>query len=148
MNNPRFLLTQKLTVASRTKRLTDSRLKGMGTEASVLGSHVATSSGLAIGVMAFLVLSVVLGFTMFALRWQVFIPKFLNGNETTNLGHEVLTAIWMLSAVALFVLWRKRPHSILDLWLSVVMCVWLPVLSWLKQCIGRGQRWLRQPRCV
>src|SRR6185369_16404984 len=27
--------------------------------------------------------------------------------------------------MALAVLWRRRPHSVLDLWLMVVMCVWL-----------------------
>jgi light-regulated signal transduction histidine kinase (bacteriophytochrome) len=31
----------------------------------------------------------------------------------------------MLSLVALGVLWRRRPHSVLDLWLMVVMCAWV-----------------------
>jgi signal transduction histidine kinase len=31
----------------------------------------------------------------------------------------------MLSLVALAVLWRRRPRTVLDLWLMVVMCVWI-----------------------
>jgi hypothetical protein len=30
-----------------------------------------------------------------------------------------------LTLLALAVMWRRRPHSVLDLWLMVVMCAWL-----------------------
>ena len=33
-------------------------------------------------------------------------------------------AIWVLSLVAVGALWRQRPHSILDLWLSVALVAW------------------------
>src|SRR5262249_36201212 len=33
--------------------------------------------------------------------------------------------ILALCLTALFVLWLRRPHAVLDLWLMVVMCVWL-----------------------
>ncbi len=37
----------------------------------------------------------------------------------------VVSAVWLLSLAALLVLWWRRPHSVLDVWLMVVMCAWL-----------------------
>jgi signal transduction histidine kinase len=37
----------------------------------------------------------------------------------------VVSSVWTLSAVALVFLWRSRPHTVLDLWLMVVMCAWI-----------------------
>lgn len=37
----------------------------------------------------------------------------------------VISTVWILSAVALVVLWLRRPHTMLDLWLMVVMCAWI-----------------------
>jgi len=34
------------------------------------------------------------------------------------------SAIWTLSLVAVAVLWRHRPHSVLDLWLTVALLAW------------------------
>ena len=34
-------------------------------------------------------------------------------------------AVWVFSLVALLFLWRRRPHTVLDLWLMVVMCAWV-----------------------
>ena len=37
----------------------------------------------------------------------------------------VIALVWGLSFLALGALWRRRPHSVLDLWLMVVLCAWL-----------------------
>jgi PAS domain S-box-containing protein len=37
----------------------------------------------------------------------------------------VVSTVWCLSLGALVVLWLRRPHSVIDVWLMVVMCVWL-----------------------
>ena len=37
----------------------------------------------------------------------------------------VVSVVWALSAAALLALWLRRPHTVLDLWLMVVMCAWL-----------------------
>ena len=37
----------------------------------------------------------------------------------------VVSTVWCLSLGALIVLWFRRPHSVLDVWLMVVMCAWL-----------------------
>lgn len=72
-----------------------------------------------------LILAIVLGFTLFATRGHAYIPEFLHGNLTTDTGRIFLFSIWMLSLLALLTLWRRRPFTVLDVWLLVVMCVWL-----------------------
>jgi hypothetical protein len=37
----------------------------------------------------------------------------------------VVSSVWVLSLVALRFLWRRRPRTVLDLWLMVVMCAWV-----------------------
>ena len=36
----------------------------------------------------------------------------------------VVTSVWMLSVAALVALWQRKPRTVLDLWLMVVMCAW------------------------
>jgi light-regulated signal transduction histidine kinase (bacteriophytochrome) len=37
----------------------------------------------------------------------------------------IIGSAWSFSLVALVLLWRRRPRTVLDLWLMVVMCGWL-----------------------
>lgn len=53
------------------------------------------------------------------------LPEIMEGNHYTGAMITVVSSVWALSLVALVVLWRRRPHSVLDLWLMVVMCAWL-----------------------
>jgi PAS domain S-box-containing protein len=53
------------------------------------------------------------------------LPPIMQGNQDAPAKVVVATASWMLSLAALPLLWRRRPHSLLDLWLMVVMCVWV-----------------------
>jgi diguanylate cyclase (GGDEF)-like protein len=71
------------------------------------------------------VLALVAGFTVLVTAGHAHLPVFLQGDRTTVLGRAVLLGIWTLSLLALGVLWRRRPHAVLDVWLLVVMCVWL-----------------------
>lgn len=71
------------------------------------------------------VLAVVVAYTAFATQGHSAIPTFLEGNRTTPMGHIFLTGVWLLSLLALVVLWLRKPHSVLDMWLMVVMGVWL-----------------------
>jgi diguanylate cyclase (GGDEF)-like protein len=75
--------------------------------------------------MVVVVLALVASWTAFATAGQRLLPIFLDDNRTTDIGHAVLLAIWLLSLVGLLALWRSRPHAVLDVWLMVVMCVWL-----------------------
>lgn len=83
------------------------------------------STGIMILATIALVFGVVCAFTLFATLDRDYIPQFIAGNKTTVLGKMVLITDWLLSLTALTVLWRRRPHTVIDLWLMIVMCVWL-----------------------
>lgn len=75
--------------------------------------------------MVLVVVVVVALFTAFATAGHGLLPVFLAGNRTTVVGKVFLVAIWLLSIAALVHLWRRKPHTVLDIWLLVVMCVWI-----------------------
>ena len=82
------------------------------------------AAGPILGVIAGAV-ALVVAWTAFATSGHGMLPVFLDGDHTTPTGHAVLLAIWLLSLVALLTLWRRKPHVALDVWLMVVMVVWL-----------------------
>ena len=50
----------------------------------------------------------------------------MQGNRYTPAMLAVVSLVWTASLLALAALWwRRRPFTVLDLWLSVVMCAWL-----------------------
>lgn len=53
------------------------------------------------------------------------LPPILLNNHYTTTGRLAMAGTWSMSLPALWLLWRRRPHSVLDLWLMVVLCVWL-----------------------
>jgi signal transduction histidine kinase/DNA-binding response OmpR family regulator len=54
------------------------------------------------------------------------LPPIMQGNRYTPTLIFVVSTVWGLSLLAAVVLWwRRRPFSVLDLWLAVVMCAWL-----------------------
>src|SRR6266849_8046218 len=71
------------------------------------------------------VLAAVCGLTLLATAGQDALPAIMQGNHYTPAMIVVVSSVWVLSLVALAVLWRRRPHSVLDLWLMVVMCAWI-----------------------
>jgi signal transduction histidine kinase len=71
------------------------------------------------------VLVVVCGFTFFATAGQGALPAILEGSRFVPTGKIILSSGCILSALTLGVLWWRRPHTVLDLWLMVVMCVWI-----------------------
>ena len=52
------------------------------------------------------------------------LPTIMAGHKYTPAMLAVVTAVWAVPLVAGVLLWRRRPQSVLDLWLMVVMCVW------------------------
>lgn len=64
-------------------------------------------------------------FTGFATSDHALLPIFMDGNRTTFIGKVFLVGIWVLSLVALGSLRRGKGQTVLDVWLHVVMCVWL-----------------------
>ncbi len=53
------------------------------------------------------------------------LPTLLSGGRYTAAMIGVVSAVWCLSLAALLTLWFRRPHSVLDVWLMVVLCAWL-----------------------
>ena len=70
------------------------------------------------------VLIVAGGFTLVATTRGV-LPAIMLGTHYTPAMSLAVSSVGFLSLLALVILWRRRPHSVLDLWLMVVMCAWL-----------------------
>ncbi len=83
------------------------------------GARVAVLSSVAA------VLVVVCGLTLLATAGQDVLPAIMRGNYYTPAMIIVVSSTWVLSLLALVILWRRQPHAVLDLWLMVVMCAWL-----------------------
>jgi PAS domain S-box-containing protein len=70
------------------------------------------------------------GIALSALTWVVtarhdLLPTLLSGGHYTATLIGVVSAVWALSLAAVLVLWFRRPHSVLDVWLMVALCAWL-----------------------
>jgi diguanylate cyclase (GGDEF)-like protein len=53
------------------------------------------------------------------------LPALMQENRYRPAFAAVVATVWSLSFVALLTLLRRRPYSVLDLWLLVVICAWL-----------------------
>ena len=79
----------------------------------------------AIAVTVVIVVVGVVLFTNFATSGHALLPLFMDGNRTTFIGKVFLVGIWVLSLLALASLRRGEGQTVLDVWLHVVVCVWL-----------------------
>ncbi len=70
-------------------------------------------------------LAAVLGLTLVAVLAEPALPLILSGLHYTPTAIFSLVICGGVSLLALACLWLRRPHSLLDLWLMVVMCAWL-----------------------
>ncbi len=71
------------------------------------------------------VMTVAAGATLLATVGHDALPAIMRGNGHTPVYMVVVSLTWIVSPVALVVLWWRRPHSVLDLWLMVVLVAWL-----------------------
>ncbi len=53
------------------------------------------------------------------------LPAIMHGNHYTPLMWAAVSAVWGVSALALGMVLLRRPQSLLDVWLAVVMLAWL-----------------------
>ena len=80
---------------------------------------------LAIVVTAAVALGAAAAMTALATAGQSALPAIMRGNQYTPAMLGVVSSTWVLSIVALGTVWRRRrPPSVLDVWLMVVMCAW------------------------
>jgi diguanylate cyclase (GGDEF)-like protein len=89
------------------------------------GAPRSDNGGLAIPCGVFAILAITCGLTLFATLDQGSLPVLIVSNHFTALMTAVVSSVLGLTLVALLLVWRRRPHSVLDLWLMVVMCAWL-----------------------
>jgi signal transduction histidine kinase len=86
--------------------------------------HAREARAVAIGVTA--VCAAVVGLALLTTAGHENLPPVMIGNRYAPALILVVGTTWSLSLAALLLLWfRRRPHSVLDLWLMVVMCAWL-----------------------
>ena len=65
------------------------------------------------------------GLTLLTTAGHVALPAIMQGDTDAPTKIIVASATWGMILVALVALWRRRPHSALDLWLMVVMWAWV-----------------------
>ncbi|MBR0826815.1 PAS domain S-box protein [Bradyrhizobium manausense] len=53
------------------------------------------------------------------------LPVLLHDGHYTPTMIGVVSFVWSLSFAALISLWFRKPYSVIDVWLMVVMCAWL-----------------------
>lgn len=63
--------------------------------------------------------------TALAAAGQDVLPAVMQGNHYRPAMAFVISTVWALSLLALLALLRRRPYSVLDLWLIVVIFAWL-----------------------
>ena len=68
---------------------------------------------------------IVFALTLFATAGHAALPVIILNNRYTPTMIGVISSVWVLSLIALAALWRRRPHSVLNLWLMVVMWAWI-----------------------
>ncbi len=89
------------------------------------GPKIGWSTGRAVAASV-----VAVGAVMTALTWIVtvqhhLLPALLSGGHYTQTMLIVVSGVWLLSLAALIVLWSRRPHLVIDVWLIVVLFAWL-----------------------
>jgi signal transduction histidine kinase len=78
----------------------------------------------AIGIATGAVIAIIIAAVFLTTARHELLPAIMQRNDYTPLLPIVTVGVWSLSVIALLVLWRRRPHSVLDVWLMVVMCAW------------------------
>ena len=74
---------------------------------------------------ALAVIAAVAALTLLATAGNALLPIIMHGSNTTLAMVVVVLIICVLCLAAILLIWLQRPHSILDLWLMVVMCAWM-----------------------
>ncbi|WP_172670393.1 response regulator [Chromobacterium subtsugae] len=72
-----------------------------------------------------LTLVLVLTFLALATSGHGFLPVIMQGNRYSPLLWVVVSSVWGMSLLALVAVGLRRPRSLLDLWLMVVLFAWL-----------------------
>src|SRR5215216_4318782 len=86
---------------------------------------VRSSTSAAVVASIFAVSVAIAAFTWLVTAQHDRLPILLSNGHYTPVMLGVVSTVWCLSLAALMVLGLRRPHSVLDVWLMVVMSAWL-----------------------
>jgi two-component system sensor histidine kinase/response regulator len=89
------------------------------------GARVGGSSRRTIAAAMVVVVTLVALVATLTTAGQNLMPSIMAGNGYSPVYIYVTGATWGLSLLALIVLFFRRPHSVLDMWLMVVLCAWI-----------------------
>jgi PAS domain S-box-containing protein len=89
------------------------------------GSKIRGSTSGAIVTSIIVVAVTTAAFTWLVTAQHDLLPTLLSRGHYTPVMLWVVSMVWCLSLAALVTLWLYKPHSVLDVWLMVVMCAWL-----------------------
>jgi signal transduction histidine kinase len=78
-------------------------------------------AAIAFGAVALLVVLV----TLVTTHGQAWLPGLMEGIHYSSAMKFVMSAVWVSSLVALAALLAKRPRSVIDTWLTLVICAWI-----------------------
>ena len=83
------------------------------------------AAGLRITMCALAAVGAVVALTVLSTLGHAALPSIMQGDRDASTKVFVATCCWLLSFGALVALYRRRPHSVLDLWLIVTLCAWI-----------------------
>ncbi len=86
-------------------------------------TSASSSNGRGLGAVVF-ALAAAAALAAIATVGSAWLPAIMDGNHYTSAMKLVISSVWLASVAAVWVLWRRRPHSIIDLWMLVVMSAW------------------------
>ncbi|MDE5440758.1 PAS domain S-box protein [Bradyrhizobium sp. CSA207] len=89
------------------------------------GVRIAGSTTKAIYASVLGVVAAIIVFTWIVTIGHDLLPVLLRDGHYTQIMIGVVSFVWSLSFAALVSLWFRRPYSVIDVWLMVVMCAWL-----------------------
>jgi PAS domain S-box-containing protein len=89
------------------------------------GREIKGSVGTAIAASAIAILVAMAAVIFVVTKQHHLLPTLIteNGYAPALLGASL--TVWVFNLAALLALWFRRPHSVLDIWLMVVLCAWL-----------------------
>ena len=89
------------------------------------GARIRGTTIRAICAIVFGVAAAMAVFAWIVTAWHDLLPVLLRDGHYMPAMIGVVSFVWSLSFAALVSLWFRRPHSVIDVWLMVVMCAWL-----------------------
>jgi two-component system sensor histidine kinase/response regulator len=102
------------------------RREGRAGAPASIGLHGWTSAARDTLALALPAATVVLAalLSLWATAGQGLLPVLMDAGHFSVTLTVSAAAVWVLSLVGVAALWRQRPHSVLDLWLSVALVAW------------------------